>query len=54
MSEIEEPGYAERDDDEFSEQTGGGVESEDLDLDLEDLEDDDGYAEEDDGEGESF
>jgi hypothetical protein len=26
MSDIEEPGFAERDDDEVSEQTGGGVE----------------------------
>jgi hypothetical protein len=25
MSDIEEPGYAERDDDETSEQTGGGI-----------------------------
>jgi hypothetical protein len=25
MSDIEEPGYAERDDDETTEQTGGGV-----------------------------
>ena len=45
MSETEEPGYAERDDDEFSEQTGDGVEPSDLDLD--DLEDDDGQGDDD-------
>lgn len=55
MSEIDEPGYAERDDEEFSEQTGGGVEAEDLDLDdLGELEDDDGYAEEGETEEEEF
>jgi hypothetical protein len=46
MTETEEPGYAERDDDETSEQTGGGVdpaeldveESEDADVDIEENE----------------
>jgi hypothetical protein len=52
MTEIDEPGYAERDDDEFSEQTGDGVEPADLDLALDDLTDDDGYA--DDGEEEEI
>ena len=55
MSDIEEPGYAERDDDDFSDPTGGGLgfddpdgesagaeDGEDLDLeDLDDLEDED-------------
>ena len=43
MTETEDPGFAERDDDQFSEQTGGGVdpaeldveETEDADVDLE-------------------
>ena len=43
MTETEDPGYAERDDDDFSPPTGDGVEVEDLDL--EDLEDDDGNPE---------
>ena len=44
MSETEEPepGYSERDDDDFSPQTGDGVDPADLDLD--ELEDDDGQS----------
>ena len=48
MTETEDPGYAERDDDEFSAPTGDGVEPDLENLDLEDLDDDDGVAEEDD------
>jgi hypothetical protein len=49
MTETEDPGYAERDDDDFSPPTGDGVEGdghvEDIDLDDPDLTDDDGDAE---------
>jgi hypothetical protein len=46
MSETEDPGYSERDDDDFSPPTGDGVDPAELDLD--DLEDDDGTEEEED------
>jgi hypothetical protein len=46
MSETEEPGYSERDDDDFSPQTGDGVDPAELDLD--ELEDDDGQGEDED------
>jgi hypothetical protein len=42
MSETEDPGYSERDDDDFSPPTGDGVDPDPAELDLEELEDDDG------------
>jgi len=49
MSDIEEPGYAEVDDDEFSEPTGGGVGFDEVDDDAEGGEDEDfDFSDEDD------
>jgi hypothetical protein len=51
MTETEDPGFAERDDDDFSPPTGDGVEGDEpdtnIDLDDPDLTDDDGEDEED-------
>ena len=54
MTETEDPGFAERDDDEFSEPTGDGVDPAELDLDDEGLADDDGLPADEDEEAGDF
>lgn len=45
MTETETPGYAERDDDETTEQTGGGVDPADTDAETGDQDDEQGSDE---------